>query len=41
VLIFLVVDIVILTICTGLDNVRLEAELVTNRERSSGKDVRS
>jgi len=37
--IFLVVDVVILVICTSLDNVRLEAELVSDKEHPSELDV--
>ena len=39
VMVFLLVDIVILVVCTALDDVRLEAVIVPDREHSSELDV--
>lgn len=39
VLVFLLVDVVILVICTSLDTVRLTADLVPDREHDSALDV--
>ena len=40
VMVFVLVDLIILSISTGLDNVRLEAELFDDREHPSKPDVR-